>query len=124
MAYKNLEKQRETQRAWGIKHKRRLMVQHRTQRQKVKAEILTHYGNGRLACGKCGFEDVRALTIDHLDGGGQRQLQKLGLKAGITFYYWLRTQGYPMGYQTLCANCQFIKRVERKEWGSGHKLEF
>jgi len=33
-------------------------------------------------------------------------------KRGSRFYYWLRRQGYPEGYQTLCMNCQWIKRSE------------
>ena len=77
-------------------------------RRRLKEEVLTYYGGGKLACVRCGFEDVRALTIDHInnDGSGKRK------RIGYHFYHWLKAEGYPEGYQTLCMNCQFIKREE------------
>lgn len=77
----------------------------------LKIEVLTHYGYGILACVKCGFSDIRALTIDHINGGGWRHRRKLGL-SGNMFYRWLKRTKYPTGYQTLCMNCQFIKSAE------------
>ena len=81
----------------------------------MKSEVLTYYGNGKLACVKCGFNDMRALTLDHIKGGGE-QKRKKGEGCGVTLYYFLRKRNYPEGYQTLCANCQFIKRVENHEY--------
>lgn len=79
--------------------------------QKLKTEALTYYGNGKLACIRCGFTDIRALTVDHIEGGGYQH--RLILRKNI--YVWLRQQGYPEGFQTLCGNCQLIKREENKE---------
>jgi len=62
----------------------------------------------------CGFADIRALSIDHIDGGGNKHRRFLGFGlfgAGQKFYSWLKKEGYPEGYQTLCMNCQWIKRV-------------
>lgn len=80
----------------------------RIKRLEIKSSILTHYGNGKLACVKCGFRDIRALSIDHIDGGGgeHRRVLKRG---GLSFYKWLRDNNYPDGFQTLCMNCQMIK---------------
>ena len=88
------------------------MKQLETNRQKyfnLKLEVLTHYGGGKLACVKCGFNDIRALSIDHInnDGGEHRKVVKSG-----RIYKWLRDNHYPEGYQTLCMNCQFIKKFE------------
>ena len=72
--------------------------------------VLTHYGNGKLACVKCGFDDVRALSLDHingLNGAAREQILKLRLR--------LIREGFPGGYQTLCMNCQWIKRHENHE---------
>ena len=77
---------------------------------RLKAKVLTHYGNGRCACVKCGFDDIRALTIDHINGGGAEHRRKIGSYAH-SIYPWLRINGYPDGYQTLCMNCQWIKRL-------------
>jgi hypothetical protein len=78
-------------------------------RKKIKIEVLTHYGKGRLACMNCGFSDVRALSLDHIYNNGAEERGKLG-KQGTGFYYWLKKRGYPNGYQTLCMNCQWLKK--------------
>jgi hypothetical protein len=79
---------------------------------RIKTEVLTHYGNGKCACVKCGFSDIRALSIDHINGNGSQERNK---KVRVFCYNWLRSNNYPDGYQTLCMNCQFIKRIEQGE---------
>ena len=81
-------------------------------RQLQKVNALTHYGGGKLACVKCGYGDIRALSIDHINGEGHKHRQ---LIKGSNIYVWLRKNGYPEGYQTLCMRCQWIKRDENKE---------
>lgn len=64
---------------------------------------------------RCGFADVRALQIDHVLGGGVREI-----RSGIGYHtYYLRViesvalrEGK---YQLLCANCNWIKRAEQGE---------
>ena len=87
----------------------------RAARKRIKQNVISHYSNKTMLCGKCGFSDVRALTIDHVNGGGRKHRKELNLKAGHQFYTWLVNQNYPEGFQVLCMNCQFIKRVECKE---------
>lgn len=87
--------------------------------KELKAEVLTHYGGGELACVECGFNDIRALSVDHINGGGYQHYKDLK-RRGIFMYRWLKNENFPSGYQTLCMNCQFIKREEQKEWGK-HK---
>ncbi|KKL06542.1 hypothetical protein LCGC14_2595010, partial [marine sediment metagenome] len=38
----------------------------------TKPYVLRYYGRGKLACVHCGFEDIRALTLDHINGGGSK----------------------------------------------------
>ena len=76
-------------------------------------EILTHYGGGKLACVVCGEGRLACLSIDHINGGGTKHRKQMG--GGSAFYCWLKKQNYPKGYQTLCMNCQFVKRFERRE---------
>ena len=83
----------------------------REYRWQIKAEVLTYYGNGKLACVKCGFDDIRGLTIDHICGGGTKHKASLG---SSNLYLWLKRNGFPKGYQTLCANCNLIKEIVRK----------
>ena len=87
-------------------------------RTKLKIQVLEHYGNGKLACVKCGFLDIRALTIDHINGGGNAERKRLN-RTGLRIYVWLKNQGFPSGYQTLCMNCQMIKKSQNGEYGKG-----
>jgi len=86
----------------------------RRYRNNIKILVLTHYGNGKLRCCKCGFKDIRALSIDHIEGGGGKHKISMKLKSD-GFYRWLVANKYPEGYQTLCMNCQWIKRHENNE---------
>ena len=85
-------------------------------RRRLKTEVLAYYGKGKLVCVKCGFNDIRALTIDHINGGGRLHKREARIKTGSAMYGWLKKQNYPEGYQTLCFNCQWIKRDENHEY--------
>jgi hypothetical protein len=80
-------------------------------RAKVRELVFAHYGK---TCARCGYADERALSIDHIDGGGNahRKTYKIG---GSSFYVWLVKNNFPEGFQVLCMNCQFIKRHEKNE---------
>lgn len=79
-----------------------------TYRNEVKLDVLKYYGNGKLACAQCGETRLPCLTIDHVNNNGNldRRIRNL---YGSNFYKMLRRKKYPMGYQTLCMNCQFMK---------------
>lgn len=66
-------------------------------------------------CVRCGIDDRRVLQIDHINGGGKKEERKIG-NGGIVKK--ILTEG-TAGYQLLCANCNWIKRWELKEDGSG-----
>jgi len=76
----------------------------------LRAEIIKVHGG---ACGHCGFNDPRALQIDHVHGGGRAERQTVG--TGIEYLKKVLndTAGY---YQLLCANCNWIKRSEKGEY--------
>ncbi len=83
-------------------------------RWELKMAALAQYG---LVCVHCGFDDPRALQIDHIEDNGWEERKKLGgqSNAGWNFYRWLKKQNWPEGYQTLCANCNAIKHVEKNK---------
>ncbi len=83
----------------------------RAYRLRIRLDVLTHYGNGVLACVKCGYSDIRALSIDHINGEGNKDRKR---RKHNTYKY-LINDNYPKGYQTLCMNCQCIKREEKGE---------
>lgn len=66
-------------------------------------------------CKRCNWTDFRALQIDHVDGNGRNDI-----KSGGTGYYdrvlkFLLAHPYQTKYQLLCANHNWIKRVENNE---------
>jgi len=85
-------------------------------RVKQRLAVLFHYSNRTMACVQCGFSDIRALVLDHVNGGGTEHRRKL--KNGINVWLWLARHGFPPGYQILCANCNAIKAREENEYGS------
>jgi len=86
----------------------------REQTLERKRVVLTYYGNTICACVKCGFSNIKALSIDHING---REVGELKDKAtGDSFYRKIIKNNFPLGYQTLCMNCQFIKREEEHEF--------
>jgi hypothetical protein len=92
---------------------------HNNRNNNTRIDILTHYGNGILACVACGENQLPCLSIDHIKGKGTQHRHQTGIpKGGVNFYRWLQKQGYPEGYQTLCMNCQYIKRDLAKEYGN------
>jgi hypothetical protein len=76
-------------------------------RQAYRLRVIEHLGG---KCKDCGFTDIRALQIDHVDGGGIKD------RAGLMYGFWKKVLSDTSGkYQLLCANCNAIKRIVNKE---------
>jgi len=71
-------------------------------RKRIKDSVFAVYGGYICAC--CHEAEPIFLTLDHVDGGGKKHKRAIG-KQGKNFYYWLKREGYPKGYQVLCHNC-------------------
>jgi len=97
-------------RIYRQRNRKKVSRRHHLYKVKVKDEVFAHYSPNRK-CQRCQFADIRALSIDHIDGNGRLHRKLLGQN----FYRWLRKNNYPLGYQVLCMNCQFIKAEENKE---------
>ena len=74
-------------------------------RKKLKEGLFDIYGR---ACALCGFDDIRALTLDHRKNNGNQERRELGMR-GV---YRRALKNIPDEYRTLCMNCQFIERVK------------
>jgi hypothetical protein len=70
-------------------------------RQRLRLNILQHYGGLKPVCACCGEDHIEFLSVDHIKGGGAKHKKLLG--AG--FYDWLKKNNYPPGYRILCHNC-------------------
>ena len=81
-------------------------------RKRLRKEAIVAYGG---CCNRCGFSDQRALQIDHRNGGGSKHMRRIGGSSYLLL--WLKKRGFPKdAFQLLCANCNWIKRHENKEF--------
>ena len=87
----------------------------RDRRVMYKLEVLSHYGpGGRLQCSwpDCPVIDPDMLSLDHIDDDGANdRRQKTYGWAGGPFYSKMRVLNFPKGYQTMCWNHQWKKRL-------------
>lgn len=70
-----------------------------------KHKILEHYG---AVCVCCGTTGEQFLSIDHINGGGNKHRKTAG--TGVTFKKWIIDNNYPKDFQILCHNCNQAKR--------------
>jgi hypothetical protein len=78
--------------------------------QRVRIRAL--WACGGMFCCRCGFDDPRALVLDHRNGGGAAH-RAVASHSAIYRY----AAEHPEEFQVLCANCNQIKRYEDGEWG-------
>jgi hypothetical protein len=84
---------------------------------RARKETLTHYGKiGQLRCCwfRCLVSDIDMLTLDHIRNNGSEERRINKHIVGVRLYRMLRRAGYPEGYQTLCANHQLKKELNRR----------
>lgn len=84
----------------------------------LKESVIAHYSHGTGACAMCPQTDIRALQIDHLNGGGRQHISILRLNCGTptSLYRFLRNNGFPAGYRVLCASCNMEQGIlERRK---------
>ena len=112
-------------RKWHQKNKDRIREKKRLNMRKYRAERPDHYREqsrkakaklrnkvfdmyGRV-CVRCGFDDIRALTLDHINNNGAEERKALG-ERGV---YRRAVEKYqPEEYRIICMNCQFISRIK------------
>lgn len=115
----NREKKNEYMRKYYLTHKEEYSKRHKKYynknkehwleynknlRKEKRLECLTHYGGNPPKCDCCGEMHIEFLTIDHIEGGGNKHRNRLGLR-GSFLYYWLIKNNFPEGYRVLCYNC-------------------
>jgi hypothetical protein len=74
-------------------------------RNKLKEDVLQHYGG---SCFCCQENNKAFLTIDHIHNNGAEQRTSLfgkNIGGGYRFYLWLKKNNWPEGFQVACFNC-------------------
>jgi hypothetical protein len=86
----------------------------RPYKDRVRDLVFKAYGGYRCAC--CGETERKFLTLDHVNNDGAADRMKIAGKrtaSGWTTYRYLWKHKFPPGYQILCMNCNFGKRMNK-----------
>jgi len=114
---KNRESYLKKQRDYSHTPEKREKV--RNEYLKLKTQVYNILGN-KCANPKCavpgGMTDIRALQIDHINGGGVLEHAAIHIR-GI----YRKIINGSKDYQLLCASCNWIKRAEKGESSFGTK---
>jgi len=91
-------------RKWRNSHKEKVSkwnkIYSKKYRIKQRELVFNHYGK---QCACCGEKELKFLSIDHIDGNGEKHRKKINRKINI----WLVKNNFPKGFQTLCFNCNW-----------------
>lgn len=91
----------------------------RNYKQRVKRECFQLFGD---KCKACEYSDIRALQLDHTHGNPHRRAGQYGRGSTGLYIAILKGRLPVSAFQLLCANCNWIKRMEsRRE--NGRKRE-
>lgn len=77
----------------------------RRKRIEQRKQVIFHYGG---ACACCGIDDFDVLSIDHINGGGNKHRRSIG-DSSYQMYKWITENNYPEDFQILCMNCNLAK---------------
>lgn len=103
--------------AWNALHRtadkdRQWAAAVRIKKQQIKDAVFGAYGGYQCNC--CGETERHFLSLDHIgNNGADWRRETLGSRTatGWQTYRWLLKHGFPSGYQVLCMNCNFGKRM-------------
>lgn len=82
-------------------------VHSKNKRDATRLRVLKHYGGDPPQCACCGIAVLEFLAIHHKNGNGKQHRKEIGVGNGTSFYDWLVTNHFPVGFGVLCHNCNF-----------------
>jgi hypothetical protein len=89
-------------------------------RDKTKREYLIRFLGAR--CAMCAYdENISGMVLDHKDGDGYKDRKILGSK--VSRYYVKNLQECKERLQVLCATCNQIKSIERREHNRSRRVD-
>lgn len=113
-------------REYDVKYLEPKAIANSKRRHRLRMDIIAKLG-GRCSSRECrwmnadgsmGCMDVRVLHIDHIDGGGTKERNRLNVEA-----MWKKVLASTSGYQLLCSNCNWIKAHENGEFRVKYRME-
>ena len=118
----NIEKKKKYNAEYEDKTKDKRLKALRDARAMAKSEAFSAMGG---KCAVCGFDDYRALQVDHVNSDGAI-MRKAGEFPGSTKFYRVVRASVENGegvYQLLCCNHNWIKRHEMME-SNQHTIKY
>lgn len=104
---KNREKVAASQKRYRETHRAAINARARERERILRDACFTLLGS---ICAVCGFSDKRALQFDHLANDGSNHRRQRGISGALRDIL----KGEGKGYQVLCANCNWIRHLERE----------
>lgn len=79
--------------------------------RKSRFIVLQFYSATTPFCNCCGEKELKFLSIDHVNGGGNEHRRSMGRVDGKggNISHWIRKNNFPDGFQVLCHNCNMAK---------------
>ena len=91
------------QRQWRNNNKESVSKIARKSIRRLKLDMIEAYGN---VCECCGENIPEFLALDHINGGGTKERNRISNSSGSGFYRKMKKRGWPKnGYRLLCHNC-------------------
>jgi hypothetical protein len=90
----------------GHKNCEACLAKQREYNRKLKDEVFRAYGGYTCAC--CGETTPEFLQLDHVGNDGAEHRRQVG-GVGTAVFAWCKRNGFPPGFQILCANCNYAK---------------
>ena len=102
----NRQKERDKARQWRKNNREKARKNSKNFTDKRRLKIINHYSKGQNRCACCGENIIEFLSIDHINGNGNKHRKIIG-RGGLPG--WIIKNNFPKGFQVLCHNCNFAK---------------
>ena len=104
---KNPQKRRDYSKKWRESNRERYRELSNESHRRRRLKTLQAYSGQTPKCSCCGEKEIKFLSIDHINGGGNKHRKSVTKSSGLMG--WLIKNNYPVGFQVLCHNCNFAK---------------
>lgn len=91
---------------------RNIILKTMQKRNQERRLFALKYLSGEIPfCACCGEKHLEFLSIDHINGGGNKHRKEMVNQGGSggNIYWWLIKNDFPPGFQVLCHNCNMAK---------------
>ena len=74
-----------------------------------RLKVLNYYGGTPPKCKCCGEDEIKFLSVDHINNDGAEHRKKTNIRGGNNAHKWIIKNKFPPIFQILCYNCNCAK---------------